>query len=164
MWKKILVVIIIIVLLLSVVAALKKRRRRSEFMEIERISKLVKKFYGACESSEAAIIMAELAIMDQGKKGHVDAEAELRIILKKVKSKPLRNFTRFLIADYYKEKGQFDKMKAVLQEIVDENVAEAERIRGAKPEPEKETSSKEPAPEKPAAEKPAAKEPTAGTR
>jgi len=77
--------------------------------KVQKIVKVVAAFYKGCESREASVVMAELAIVDLAKKNEKDPLPYLQRALKEVKDEDgLRNFTTFLIANCHKEKGDID--------------------------------------------------------
>jgi len=88
--------------------------------KIEKIVKAVGAFYKGCESEEASVIMAELAIVDMSKKEKKDATPYLQKALEDMKEPGLRNFTKFLIANCHKENGDTDKALEELLSIIKE--------------------------------------------
>jgi hypothetical protein len=124
MGRKIFKVLAIILVVGGVAFALGFKAHKGELHKIEKIAKFIKGFYGACNNDEATVIIAELGIVDLGKKGHADAAAELEKILPNLKKQGLKNFTRFLIADSYKKKGEYAKSVEVLRQIALDNVVE----------------------------------------
>ena len=91
--------------------------------EVEKIVKLVRIIYEGGSHPESAIVMAELAIFDLGKKGKIeDAPGELEKVLPQVKKPALRNFTRFLlVAAYGEQKKAPAKAVEHLQALISEN-------------------------------------------
>ncbi len=80
-----------------------------DFDRAQKIVKAVAAFYKGCESREASVVMAELAIVELSKKNEKDALPYLQRALIEVKDEEgLRNFTTFLIANCHREKGDID--------------------------------------------------------
>jgi predicted negative regulator of RcsB-dependent stress response len=97
-----------------------------------KIVKVVTAFYKGCESREASVVMAELAIVDLAKKNDKDALPYLQRALKEVKDETgLRNFTTFLIANCHKERGDVDAaMETALSVIAEgeKGVVQIEKV------------------------------------
>jgi hypothetical protein len=96
-------------------------RQKQKADEIEGIVKMVAAFYKGCENPEASTIMAELAVCDMADKGQCDAIPELEANLARLKNPALKNFTRFLISDQAKKKGDKDRQLAELRKVMEEN-------------------------------------------
>ena len=97
-------------------------KKQDDTEEIEKVVKVVKMAYDGGSQPDTAIIMAELAIFDLGKKGKIaDAPAQLEKVLPQVKKAGLRNFTRFLVAASYGEAKNEAKAVETLQALIAEN-------------------------------------------
>lgn len=94
---------------------------------VKKIVTAVAAFYKGCESEEASVIMAELAIVEMAKKNNKDAVPYLEKALEEVEEPGLRNFTKFLIANCHKENGDIDKaMDQVMTVIIEDYGKEEE--------------------------------------
>ena len=99
-------------------------RSFGDFDKAEKIVKAVAAFYKGCESREASVVMAELAMVDLAKKNDKDALPYLERALDEVREEEgLRNFTKFLIAYCHKERGDIDTAMETALSII----AEGER-------------------------------------
>ena len=108
--------------------------------KVQKIVKVVAAFYKGCESREASVVMAELAIVDLAKKNEKDPVPYLRRALKEVEDEDgLRNFTTFLIANCYKERGDIDAAMETAFSVIaagEKGVVQVEEVKKAEPEKE----------------------------
>ncbi len=119
MKKVALVCLLVVGCCVAMGATLKVANPFRNWDQAEKIVKAVGAFYKGCQNEEASIIIAELAIMDLAKKTNKDAIPYLEEALEEVEEHDgLRNFTRFLIANAYKEKGDTDKALKTLLSII----------------------------------------------
>jgi hypothetical protein len=119
MWWKIAIVTAVVLVSVPLIAA--AGSKGGQFKDAEGMVKLVTAFYKGCQSQEASTIMAELSVCDMADKGQCDAIPELEANLARLKNPALKNFTRFLISDQAKKKGDKDRQLAELRKIMEEN-------------------------------------------
>ncbi|MFC1706997.1 hypothetical protein ACFL59_09290 [Planctomycetota bacterium] len=101
----------------------KKGKMAAHASEFDQVAKLVKKIYEGASNPEAAVVMAELAIFDMGKKGKIaDAPARLQRVLEQTQKTSLRNFTQFLIAASLAENKAHPKAADGLEGLIKENL------------------------------------------
>jgi hypothetical protein len=95
------------------------------FDHAQKIVKAVAAFYKGCESREASVVMAELAMVDLAKKNDKDALPYLERALDEVREEEgLRNFTKFLIAYCHRERGDIDAAMETALSVIEEGERE----------------------------------------
>jgi len=114
-----------------------------DFDKVQKIVKAVAAFYKGCESREASVVMAELAIVDLAKKNEKDALPYLQKALEEVKDEEgLRNFTTFLIANCHKERGDIDAAMETALSVISNGQKGVVQIEKVKEKEAKETKDK----------------------
>ena len=92
--------------------------------QVEKIVKAVAAFYKGCESEEASIVMAEIAIVELSKKEKKNPIPYLEKALEGLEKPGLRNFTKFLIANCQKENGDIDKALDTIMTVITEKYSD----------------------------------------
>jgi len=118
------VMLVLVAMAVPVVLGFDWKGRGGDIEQFDKIVHVVTKAYEGASNPESAIVMAELAIFDSGKKGMIeDAPARLEKALAQQTAQGIRNFTRFLIAGSYMEKKDAKRAADELSALIAENAA-----------------------------------------